>query len=78
MKFNCVRFIKVGLVFDWFEVEDWDDVDNDIKINYCSSSMNEGKENDVVIEWNSKGGMVYLKDDEENKWEFECGYGRIE
>ena len=40
--------------------------------------MNEGKENDVVIEWKSKGGIVYLKDDEENKWEFECGYGRIE
>ena len=74
-RFNCVRFIKVGLDFDWFEVENWDDVEYHIKTNYCESSMNEGREDEVVIEWGSKGGKVYIEGEEE--WEFECGFGNL-
>ena len=76
-RFNCVRFIKVGLDFDWFEVENWDDVENHIKLNYCDTSMNIGREDDVIIEWGNDGGKVYLKDEEEDYYEFECGFGNI-
>ena len=76
-RYNSVRFIKVGLDFDWFEVENWDDVENDIKLNYCDTSMNIGREDDVIIEWVNDGGKVYLKDEEEDYYEFECGFGNL-
>ncbi len=64
-RFNCVRFIKVGLDFDWFEVENWDDVENHIKLNYCDTSMNIGKEDDVIIEWER---ITYLGEKLRNGW----------
>ena len=76
-RFNSIRFIKDSLEFNWVNVDDWDDVDNDIKLHYCASSMNIGREDDVIIEWMSKGGKVYLKDDKDDYQNFECGYGNI-
>lgn len=75
-RFNCVRFIKDSLDFDWFEVDDWDKVEIEIRNNFLDScGIDFSREDEVVIEWGSKGGKVYIEDEEE--WEFECGYGNI-
>ena len=74
--FNSVKFEKNGFYFEWFAIEDWDNVESDIRKYYCYTSINIGREKDVIIEWNERkdGGMVFLSDGRDNKWEFICDF----
>ena len=75
-RFNSVKFEKNSFYFEWFAVEEWNNVENYIKKYYCYTSMNIGREEDVVVEWNEKmdSGVVFLSDDRDNKWEFICDF----
>ena len=76
MLYNIVKFEKNGFYFEWFAVEDWNNVENDIKKYYCYTSMNIGREADVIVVWNEKmdSGMVFLNDNRKNKWKFICDF----
>ena len=65
-----------GFYFEWFAIEDWDNVESDIRKYYCYTSINIGREQDVIIEWNERkdGGMVFLSDGRDNKWEVICDF----
>ena len=45
-------------------------------IYYCYTSMNIGREADVIVVWNEKmdSGMVFLNDNRKNKWKFICDF----
>jgi hypothetical protein len=75
-RFNSVKFEKNSFYFEWFAVEEWNNVENYIKKYYCYTSMNIGREEDVVVEWNEQmdSGVVFLRDDRDNKWEFICDF----
>ena len=75
-RFNSVKFEKNSFYFEWFAVEEWNNVENYIKKYYCYTSMNIGREEDVVVEWNEQmdSGVVFLSDDRDNKWEFICDF----
>ena len=75
-RFNAVKFENNNFYFEWFAIEDWDNVESDIRKYYCYTSINIGREEDVIIEWNERkdGGMVFLSDGRDNKWEFICDY----
>tara|TARA_B100002019_G_scaffold17457_1_gene13696 strand:+ start:816 stop:1058 length:243 start_codon:yes stop_codon:yes gene_type:complete len=75
-RFNAVKFEKNGFYFEWFTVENWDNVESDIMKYYCYTNINIGREEDVIIEWNERkdGGMVFLSDGRDNKWEFICDF----
>ena len=49
-RFNAVKFEKNGFYFEWFAIENWDNVESDIRKNYCYTSINIGREEDVIIE----------------------------
>ena len=75
-RFNSVKFEKNSFYFEWFAVEEWNNVENYIKKYYCYTSMNIGREEDVFVEWNEQmdSGVVFLSDDRDNKWEFICDF----
>ena len=75
-RFNSVKFEKNSFYFEWFAVKEWNNVENYIKKYYCYTSMNIGREEDVVVEWNEQmdSGVVFLSDDRDNKWEFICDF----
>ena len=75
-RFNSVKFEKNSFYFEWFAVEEWNNVENYIKKYYCYTSMNIGREEDVVVEWNEQmdSGVVFLSNDRDNKWEFICDF----
>lgn len=75
-RFNSVKFEKNSFYFEWFVVEEWNNVENFIKKYYCYTSMNIGREEDVVVEWNEEmdSGVVFLSDDRDYKWDFICDF----